>query len=236
MNLLLIRPEELDADGVFSVSARQAEHLACVLHARIGGRVKTGVSGGRIGTAEILELDKKRARLRLVSLDREPPAKRPLRLAIALPRPQSFKKCLHFLASAGIPEACFIQTARVEKSYWTSAAMSPEAVEEEIFLGLEQGVDTVPPRLRFFHSFREWRESDFLQDGELRLVAHPGPSAASCPRGIPSRPVLAAIGPEGGFLADEVAAFEEMGFTPVEFGAHILRVEFALAFLAGRLS
>ena len=47
---------------------------------------------------------------------------------------------------------------------------------------------------------------------------------------------MLAIGPEGGFTPDEVAAFRANGYAPVTFGPHILRVEFALSFLAGRLA
>lgn len=239
MNLLLTRPENVAPDGVFSASEEQTEHLRNVLREKPGGTVRAGMLGGRIGTAEILTLEKHRAVLRFLSLDRASPPERNLRFAIALPRPQSFKKCLHFLASAGIPEASFLQTSRVEKSYWKSAALSEQAVEKEIFLGLEQGGSTRPPELHFFHTFREWKNSLLMEkrpENERRIAAHPAPDALPCPAPDASVPVLAAIGPEGGFIPEEIDALQELEFRCVTLGTHILRVEFALAFLAGKLS
>lgn len=235
MNLLLVKPDQVNPDGTFTASADQSEHIACILHAQQGDRIKVGVLGGKIGFAELVEPSKKRAVLKILSLDREPPQKKDLRFVIALPRPQSFKKCLHFLASAGIPEACFIQTARVEKSYWNSAAMTDDAIEKEIFLGLEQGVDTIPPQLHFFQSFRDWKNSEFCQKFTgRRLIAHPV-NASPCPVSLPD-PALIAIGPEGGFVPQELDIFKELGFECVELGAYILRVEFALAYISGRLT
>ncbi len=235
MNLLLLKPEAIGADGTFTASPEQSEHIACVLRAQAGDRIKTGVLGGKIGNAELTEPSKKAAKLRILSLDKEPPAKKNLRFIIALPRPQSFKKCLHFLAEAGIPEACFIQTARVEKSYWTSASMTDAAIERELMLGLEQGVDTILPKLHFFKSFEALKRSDFCNCNDLKLIAHPAPGAEVCPAQL-SEPVLTAIGPEGGFIRSEVEAFQEMGFQCVTLGQNILRVEFALCFTAGRLA
>ena len=41
-------------------------------------------------------------------------------------------------------------------------------------------------------------------------------------------------GPEGGYVESEIRAFAEAGFEPLSFGTHILRVEFAAAFITGR--
>jgi len=233
MNLLLVRPEQILDDGTFFASPEQSEHIACILRAQTGDRIKTGVLGGKIGNAELIEPSKKKAKLRILTLDKEPPVKKNLQFVIALPRPQSFKKCLHFIASAGIPEATFIQTERVEKSYWNSAAMQPEAIEKELFEGLEQGVDTILPNLNFFRSFREWKNSGADTFSGRKLIAHPV-NAVPCPVSV-TDPVLAVIGPEGGFLTSEVETIRNMGFECVSLGCYILRVEFALSYMAGRL-
>lgn len=234
MNLLVVPPGQICGDGTFYATPEQSEHIACILHAAAGDRIRTGVLGGRIGFAELLEPSKRKAKLRIAGLDREPPEKKKLHFVIALPRPQSFKKCLHFIASAGIPGATFIQTERVEKSYWNSAAMRPEAVERELIEGLEQGVDTILPEIRFFRSFREWKRSGAETFPGRKFIAHPV-GALSCPA-MAAEPVLAAIGPEGGFIPAEVEAFRELGFECVSLGDYILRVEFALSYMAGRLT
>ncbi len=233
MNLLIVKPQDLDSDGItFRATQEQSLHLHSVLHVKNGDTVKAGVLGGNIGTAEVLENSKRSALLRFTSLSVPPPAKKKLRFVIALPRPQSFKKCLHFIASAGIPQVQFIQTARVEKSYWNSASMAPEQIEQELLLGLQQGVDTILPDITFFRSFRDWKNQPLLPG--RRLLAHPV-NALPCPAAAEEK-IFAAIGPEGGFIPSEIQAFPELGFECVELGSYILRVEFALAYMTGRLT
>jgi RsmE family RNA methyltransferase len=76
---------------------------------------------------------------------------------------------------------------------------------------------------RFFRRFVE----EELPEGGRRLVAHPT-VAVPCPSEVRD-PVTLAIGPEGGFIAEEVVSLERAGFTPVAFGEPILRVETAVA-------
>ena len=45
----------------------------------------------------------------------------------------------------GVKRFVIIGSARVERSYWTSSALRPAAIEEELVLGLEQARDTVLP-------------------------------------------------------------------------------------------
>lgn len=238
MNLLLLQDSDRTAPDRFKVTGRRAEHIRKVLRASAGDRLRAGLLGGKTGSAEITRLDRDGVELFCPVFDGEPPCKNHLVPIISLPRPQSFKKTLHFIASSGIAKAYFVGSARVEKSYWKSGAMEPDAIREEILLGLEQGVDTVPPELVFHQSLREFfaAEKDFLGQCERRLVAHPEPEAPPCPHALDLHGDLAlAIGPEGGYTPEEVAAFRSHGFECITLGAYILRVEFALSVLCGKL-
>ncbi len=239
MNLLLLTPEDQIAPGCFRITGRRAEHIRAVLRAKPGDFLKAGMLNGKIGRVRLLSCGRNEAELADAVFDREPPEKSRIVPVISLPRPQSFKKTLHFIVSSGLGKAFFVGSARVEKSYWKSSAMDASAIEEEIRLGLEQGVDTVPPELKFYPSLRDFFESekDFLAACERRIVAHPEPGAPGCPHALELQRHLAlGIGPEGGYTPAEVAAFQRNGFTCVTLGAHILRVEFALSVLCGKLS
>jgi RsmE family RNA methyltransferase len=48
--------------------------------------------------------------------------------------------------------------------------------------------------------------------------------------------ITLAIGPEGGFIAEEIASLQRVGFEAVTIGPRILRVETAVAAVVGRLS
>ncbi|MBQ9337675.1 MAG: 16S rRNA (uracil(1498)-N(3))-methyltransferase [Lentisphaeria bacterium] len=239
MNLLLLQESDRTAPDVFRVTGRRAEHIRKVLRAEAGDRLRAGLLGGGIGSAEVIRLGRAEVEVRCPSFDLPPPRKNRLVPIISLPRPQSFKKTLHFIASSGIAKAYFVGSARVEKSYWKSGAMEPDAIREEILLGLEQGVDTIPPELKFHTSLREFfaAEKDFLERCGHRLIAHPEPDAPPCPHALElQRDLALAIGPEGGYTPEEVAAFRSHGFECVTLGAFILRVEFALSVLYGKLT
>ena len=237
MNLLIVEGSSLSPNREFTVDGDHAEHIFCILHAKPGDTVRAGILGGGIGTARILETTRHSARLKLEDVSNPPPAPSNILPVIALPRPQSFKKTLHFIASSGIRRAVFFHAAKTEKSYWTSSCMAPDAIRSVLIEGLEQGCTTIQPELTFVRSLREFFQGGLsreLTDGATALIGHPV-DAAPCPVSVPGDVVLA-IGPEGGFTPDEVAAFRDNGYAPVSFGPHILRVEFALSYLAGRLA
>lgn len=234
MNLLLIRPDELDADGRVRVRGRRARHIVQVLGKGVGDTVRAGVLGGRMGSASIEVADGQGLGLR-VQLDEDPPPKRPLDLVLALPRPPVLRRLLQQVTAMGVRKIVLLHTARVEKSYWQSPALRPEAIAEQIELGLEQAVDTVPPVLEQARRFKP-----FVQDqvpswvgSDTLLVADPS-GAAPCPSDALSRVVLA-VGPEGGFVPFELDLWREAGARVVCLGPRILRVETAVIALLGRL-
>ena len=55
------------------------------------------------------------------------------------------------------------------------------------------------------------------------------------PRVDAERKVTLAIGPDGGWVPFEVDQLERVGFTPVSFGARVLRVEVAVSHVLGRI-
>lgn len=238
MNLLIVKESDFISPGMIRVEGRRSEHIKCVLRAKEGDLVRTGFLGGNTTFAKVVKSERAFAELAVESFDSPPPQKTDIIPIIALPRPQSFKKTLHFIASAGVPKTYFIGAEKVEKSYWKSSALEQSAIGEELMLGLEQGMDTIMPQLEFRTSFREFMKSTEpaeLSAGATCLIAHPGTDSAECPRALSGKVVLA-IGPEGGFTEKEASVFRDAGFSQVTFGKHILRVEFALAFICGRIS
>ena len=84
------------------------------------------------------------------------------------------------------------------------------------------------------------RFKPFVQDellgiakGTCMLAAHPY-AGRECPRAVKG-PVTLAIGPEGGFIPYEIDLLEKAGFEVVTLGRRILRVEYALPAVIGRL-
>ena len=234
MNLLLLHPAEISA-GCALIAGRRAEHIRSVHRAVRGDRLRAGIIDGSIGSAEVLEDNGETIRLSYHPGDQIPPTALPLKLVIALPRPKMVNRLLQAVAAMGVKQLVFINSWRVEKSYWNSPQLSDENIREQLLLGLEQGVDTVLPEVTLeprFKPFVEDRLSDFCADS-LRLVAHPS-DTAPCPVAL-QQPATLAIGPEGGVIDYEIELLQTQGFTAVTLGARILRVETAVVALISRL-
>ncbi|HYN01459.1 MAG TPA: 16S rRNA (uracil(1498)-N(3))-methyltransferase, partial [Vicinamibacteria bacterium] len=117
-----------------------------------------------------------------------------------------------------------------------SKVLAPAFLARLVDLGLEQARDTRPPLIEVRERFRPFVEDEL--DGwagdSVRLTPHP-PAHAAVPRVEAYRPVTLAIGPDGGWVPFEVELLELAGFTPVSFGARVLRVEVAVSHVLGRI-
>jgi len=236
MNLLLIEPGELAADGTARLTARRAAHVSEVLRAAPGARIRVGVVGGRMGEAEVLSSEPSELVL-APRLDGEPPPPSPVALVVAVPRPKILRRVLQAAASMGVKRILLLGTYRVEKSFFASPALEPAAIRAELLLGLEQGRDTILPEVSFRRLFKPFVEDELeaLFPEPARLLAHPAP-AAPLLGALPGRGPRAvlAIGPEGGFTAYEAQRLEEKGFAPFSLGPRVLRVDAAVPYAVGQ--
>ena len=234
MNLLLLEDADFVAADRAVLSGRRLKHLHEVHGAESGDSLRVGRLGGLMGRGTLLALDEQHAELR-VELDQPPPTKLPLTLLLALPRPKMLKRVLQTVAAMGVPRLVLLNSYRVEKSFWQTPFLEPEAIREQLLLGLEQARDTVLPEVSIEKRFKPFVEDRLpaISADTLGLVGHPGDYPA-CPRAV-SEPVTLAIGPEGGWIPYEVDKLQEAGLAPVQLGERILRVETAVPALLARL-
>jgi 16S rRNA (uracil1498-N3)-methyltransferase len=234
MNLILLFPEDFIDEHHVRLTGRRLEHVTHVHRASVGDELTVGVADGRIGRGEIRSLAKDALDMR-ITLTADPPPPLPLTLVLALPRPKVLNRVIAGATSLGVKRIYLINAWRVEKSYWKSPRLSDDNLLAQRILGLEQARDTMLPTIelrRFFRPFVEDELPAFARES-LALVAHPT-ATAECPRNL-AQPVTLAIGPEGGFIEDEIGSLQRIGFTPVALGPRILRVETAVAAVLGRL-
>lgn len=234
MNLLLLEDADFVATDRVVLAGRRLKHLQEVHRAAVGDSLRVGRLSGLMGSGTLLELTEQHAALQ-VSLDEPPPAKLPLTLLLALPRPKMLKRVLQTVSAMGVPRLILLNSYRVEKSFWQTPFLAPEALREQLILGLEQARDTVLPEVLIEKRFKPFVEDQLpgIATGSLGLVGHPGDFPA-CPRAV-EQPVTLAIGPEGGWIPYEVDKLREAGLAPVQLGERILRVETAVPALLARL-
>jgi len=233
MNLLLLLPGELSFDGTARLTGRRLLHAREVLRLTQGDLMKVGVLEGLTGVAEVLHLDAHELVLRPLLTD-APPPRADVDLLLAVPRPKALRKVLPAAAALGVGRIVLVNAARVEKSYFDSKVLVPDAVRELLILGLEQARDTQLPEVLVRERFRPFVEDelDSLWPDETRFVAHPG-----APAGLPRRAgrAVVAIGPEGGWVPFELELFRARGFAAFTLGPRTLRVEVAVPYVLGAL-
>lgn len=234
MNLLLLEDSDFIDPQHVRLTGRRLTHMQDIQHVSSGDSLRVGRINGLMGQGQVLELDRDHALL-AVELNETPPAKLPLTLLLAMPRPKMFRRILQHCATLGVPEIILLNSVRVEKSFWQTPFLQPEVIRENLLLGLEQARDTVLPTVRIAKRFKPFVEDQLpaIINDQLALVAHPGDYPA-CPRGI-DQPLTLAIGPEGGWIPYEVDKLIEAGMQPVQLGERILRVETAVTALLARL-
>jgi 16S rRNA (uracil1498-N3)-methyltransferase len=234
MNLILLFPDDFTSPTRVRLAGRRLRHVTDVHRAELGAALTVGVANGRVGKGTVARLDADALELDVV-LNGDPQAALPVTLVLALPRPKVLNRVVAAATSMGVKRLFFINAWRVEKSYWSTPRLSEDNLRHQALLGLEQARDTVFPELQTRRFFRRFVEEELpeLMRGTMALVAHPGASM-ECPRGVDG-PVSLVLGPEGGFIAEEVASLETVGFQAVHLGERILRVETVVPAILGRL-
>ena len=234
MNLLLLHDADFIATDRVRITDRRLQHLNNVNKASVGQSLRAGRLGGLQGQASLLSISDTAAELQ-VDFQQPAPAKLPITLVLALPRPKMLRRTLQTIASMGVEKLVLVNSYRVEKSFWQTPFLLPDAINAELILGLEQARDTVLPEVILAKRFKPFVEDDLpaITASTRGLVAHPG-DYPDCPRAL-SEPVTLAIGPEGGWIPYEVELLVKAGLQPVQLGERILRVETAVPALLARL-
>jgi len=233
MNILLFAASERSGSTV-RISGARLRHLREVQGLCVGSTLRVGELHGLMGRGDITHLDTQEAELE-VRLDTPPPAKLPLSVVLALPRPKMLRRILRTLGETGVAEVHLIHSQAVEKSFWQSELLSPATLQAYLCSGLEQARDTCPPPVSLHRRFRPFAEDVLPQlcSGRRALLAQPG-AATPCPAEA-GPPTLLMLGPEGGYSPFEQALALAAGCTAVSLGPRTLRVETALGCALGRL-
>lgn len=241
MNLLLLREEEAASPGPLVLSDRRAEHLLRVLRVEPGRRLRAGVLRGKLGQAEVLGVTASTVTLQL-EWETEPPVVPSVDVVLALPRPKVLSRVLETLACFGVRRIDLVNAWRVERSYFDTPRLHPDAVTQSLTLGCEQGNQPWLPEVQVFPLFVPYLRNSLgprlETEAAHRLVAHPR-GAPGMERVFPpgtGSPVVVALGPEGGWIEKELESFCELGFTPVSLGPAVLRVEAAVVAILAQLA
>jgi RsmE family RNA methyltransferase len=235
VNLILL--EEEPGERVV-LRGRRARHAREVLRVAPGDELRIGVARGPRGLGRVLDVAEDAVTL-ACRLEGEAPPPPWLDVILAVPRPKVLVRALEALASFGVRRIDLVNAWRVDKSFFGSPKLDAAALHEALVLGCEQGGVTWLPEFEvrpllvpFLGEVLGPRLG--AEPDRRRLLFHPSaPGLENVP--LAGGRVVAAVGPEGGWIARELESFAALGFLPVSLGPAVLRVEAALAALAGQL-
>lgn len=224
---------------------QQISHIKKILKSKAGDTLTIGEIGGNIGKATIAQINHDAILLTDIILDKRPPAKLDLAVVLALPRPKVLRRLIMDMTSLGVNKLIIVNSYRTQKSYWQSPLL--ERIDEFVFEGLQQAIDTVPLIVEFKKRFKPFVEDEFPallvdKNGDTEpnkaVIAHPyTPQSwqsylASTPK--ETMPKVLCIGAEGGWIDYEVDLLCKHGCTAVSLRERILRTETVVSVLLGR--
>lgn len=238
MNLLVIEVDDFIADDRVRLTGRRCKHVLDVHRVELGSELKVGRVNGPMGRGKVVVLDEAALELQVEWTHQGRPSP-PICLAVAMCRPPTLRKVMRYATSMGVERFLFFHSRRVEKSYWNSRELEPEALQENLWLGMEQGCSTQLPVLEFHRRFLSFVQDRLVACAERGPVYFCDPSADEpspfrCSEGR-LQPVTMVVGPEGGFIPFELETLAQAGHRPVNLGSRILRVEVAVIAALARL-
>ncbi|MDO4224156.1 MAG: RsmE family RNA methyltransferase [Acinetobacter sp.] len=246
MNMLLLDDDvELHSQYIVLKNKRQIQHVTDVLNAQVGEAIKVGWKNGERFVAEILALSVDQIRLSPqqqheqmaakhdIHFAVQPPAKLPVTLILALPRPKVLRRVIQDSVSMGVEKIVICQSYFVEKSYWQSPIL--QQLDDAIRTGLEQAQDTIVPEIVFEKRFKPFVEDSLAQwitADKPAFVAHPYAEQSLASQ---AQACFLVIGCERGFTPYEIDLLQRNGCQIRQFGQRILRTETSVAYALGRM-
>ena len=217
---------------------QQVMHIKKILKSKVGDSLSIGEMGGNIGKATIVEINENEILLCDVILDKKPPEKLDVTVILALPRPKVLRRLIMDMTSLGVNKLIIVNSYRSQKSYWQSPLL--ECIDEFVFEGLQQAIDTVPLIVEFKKRFKPFVEDEFPALLGNAVIAHPYATQSwkaylevvKC-NTKETMPKILCIGAEGGWIDYEVDLLCQHGCTSVSLGPRILRTEAVANVLLG---
>ena len=207
----------------------EARHLARVLRARPGDEVVVFAGTGCEWPARVAGITRDTVELELGPARADPPAAAPLTLAVALPKGDRQKWLVEKLTELGVARLVPLLTQRgvAEATAAARDRLRRSVVEACKQCGRNTLLDIAAPLTP--------RQAVAALAPPTRLILATPAGPPLSPPVAAADPVVAFVGPEGGFTAEETAILVEAGAVPARLAPHVLRVETAAVALAAAL-
>lgn len=208
-----------------------AHHLVNVMRAKVRDEVILFDGSGVEYVGQLMAVTKKGVEIDFLEpreANRE--LVREVTLAVALPKGDRqqwlIEKATELGVTRVVPIVCRRSVAQPVDS--ALARLERWVIEASKQCGRNRLMQIAPPQ--------KWLDYVALPGDALRVIAHPGKYEAASLLTTSAANVIAAIGPEGGWTDEEVAAALASGWQATSLGPRILRVETAAIAIASLLA
>ena len=221
MNSLILKNPEGHITDVKVLS-----HMHETLKAQIGDTFKCTILSQGLALGVIKELSSTHCKLELSGLKASHPQW--FNLVVGVSRPQTSKKVLEHATTFGAKNIHFFKSALSEKSYLDSKVFEKDECSEYLLSGLSQSAiyaDLPEVRVDKYNpadSYKNQPQKYILDLNAKENFLQLAPSIDF------DTPITLAIGPERGFISEDIERFHEAGFISVKISSSILRVEHAI--------
>ncbi|EMM98731.1 RNA methyltransferase, RsmE family [Leptospira noguchii str. 1993005606] len=251
MNLLICKKEwRIEKSDLFSIQdPKKINHICNILNKREGDRLKAGLIDTDIGQFSLEKITKNQ----IVGTYKKILVPRPrfpeVHILMAINRPPTVRKILQLAGTWGITSIHFFISKNSRKDYLTSPIWNQNEIESELLEGMEQGKNIFLPKVCFdfqnqieniltkklkmldftFRFVLDRKGFTFTEIFEEKKLDSNFRIYSKTPR------ILAAIGPESGFIPIEINFWKRFNFKKLNLSDRVLRTETAFAFLLARL-
>ena len=233
MRTVLVAPL---APGRVSLAPGESHHLLHVLRLARGGRIRVADGAGRFAQATLVDVEGGTAVL-LVEPPESAPPPQPTEILLSLPKAALVEEAITLGTELGVTAFRLVRTdrsppgtPRIERleRVVDAALKQCRRADRPLLAGfadLRAAVLAAPPLHRFVAAF----------GGHTPTDAWAAANAGGVTGGPAPRPMILAIGCEGGFAPSELDLLVGSGFHPVDLGNHVLRAPTAAAVGLGML-
>lgn len=213
----------LNQDSSEIVDLKILNHLHQTMKVAVNDTIRVTRLNHDRQLAKIIELTPTQCRLSFIQNEK---ASEPwIDLVVGVSRPQTMKKILEHGSTYGVGNFHFYRAALSEKSYLDSKIFEKNSIEEHIHLGLSQSALYFREPKVFQYKYNPAK--NFENISQKFILDLEGNKSFSDYNIDFDKPIVISIGPERGFITEDINRFREAGFQSVKVSESILRVEHA---------
>jgi len=236
MNIILFNETEINHNEILLNDLR-ALHIIKILKCKIGDSIKIGVINGLKGLAKIEKIyENDSVILKIIDLNiiDEIPK---IELILAMPRPKVLKRLWAQISALGVSKIHLTNAWKVEKNYFDSHVISEDFYKPLLIEGLQQSGNTQLPEVFIYKRFTSLLNYLGKPSTSIKVLADPNSDIHIKELFLMNaKSIFLAIGPEGGWISEELSKLQELNFQLVKLNSRILRTDTAVISLLSIIS